>query len=703
MTATVLRNIQRGMVGVVLMAYPVWYLSPSFKSNSCTLIGSKPTDVGASVVAARMYKSAAWPWSHQNVTAAPLGESPWRWQELSQLNSRTLLWVLSKIFDACAAVNVYMTIGWILTGLSVYLLSRSLGVRPLLGALSGLLTEVHPWWRSRLENHPNYLHYWPLVFLIGALIHHRKNQTRQSRLIVAVALFVSLLFDPYIAWFSVFIVVIYHVTVLLTESGLHSRRSALWSIAALLSLALLVNGTLRIVDWHQVSQRPGYGGRTFGLTSESFIRFFSGSIWDWIKPGEGHPIIPISSSRDLNFAVEYPHYLGLVGLVGVAGFLFGRKYVGVFNTAFLGITTLISFLLTLPPVLSLGPISVPNLSYFLRFLAIGLRHYARIGSLAQIILVVLAGVLAEWLLTSKRSQWFASRHTLISILGVCLFVDLYPAAGRTFYDLSERLEPLEQLVTDSGENSVLVLPLNGFANVVASYTTLNVVNSLFGSRTDRDIDNAASISGIELSRALGRLGVKFVFKARDNPNLGKWNQYPLLYELPSAYFHRVATIELPGAYYGEVVDFDLYRVRAAESQGCHPCGPGPNRTSVEVSGDILSPESGVRWSFGDEVRLSIPKSQGAKAQYWMTVTINTLVESKTLALQVGSARSLVVSTGNRLELDIRVSSEQIVKLLAVDRCLSPNQLGLSDDPRRLCYSISSIVVTPVVPRFLREY
>lgn len=242
---------------------------------------------------------------------------------------------------------------------------------------------------------------------------------------------------------------------------------------------------------------------------------------------------------------------------------------------------------------------------------------------------------------------------------------------------------------------MLVLPFGGQADNVRVYTTLRTVNPLFGSADQENIENAASLGGAQFAGLLRKMGVEYVLIARRDPSQGTWNQYPLLYELPKEYFSLESSLILPGAYYGERVVFDLYRLVGRPGVLCDPCRPGPFRTAPELSGDVLGVEGSIRWSLGDEVRLSVPRSRGRSSRYWVTISVNTLVDNRPLAVRVGGRRFIFWSTGNRASIQFSLTSEETATLEAPGECPSPAQLRIAPDPRHLCYSFAAILVEPM--------
>ena len=104
---------------------------------------------------------------HHTLTGAPFG-----WEEDNGLNIQWLLpyysaYLATKVFGAVAAHNLVLLSGYVLSGASMYLLTRFLGCARLVAAWAGMVYIVFPW---HLERTPHaslvHLEFLPLLLLV---------------------------------------------------------------------------------------------------------------------------------------------------------------------------------------------------------------------------------------------------------------------------------------------------------------------------------------------------------------------------------------------------------------------------------------------------------------------------------------------------------------------------------------------------------
>jgi len=126
--------------------------------------------------------------THHTLTGAPFG-----WDEDNGLNIQWLLpyypaYLATKVFGAVAAQNLVLLSGYVLSGVSMYLLTRYLGCIRLVAAWAGLVYVIFPWHLERTP-HASLVHLEFLPLLLLAMIAAAKRPSwPRFALVGAVAL-----------------------------------------------------------------------------------------------------------------------------------------------------------------------------------------------------------------------------------------------------------------------------------------------------------------------------------------------------------------------------------------------------------------------------------------------------------------------------------------------------------------------------------
>jgi hypothetical protein len=147
---------------------------------SSTIIGSIGSDSTGSV-------GFFWTLDHESgfhllgTTHHTLSGAPFGWDEGNGINIQWSLpyypaYLASKVFGPVAAYNLITLAGYILSGASMYLLTRYLGCGRLVAVWAGAVFVVFPWHFARAE-HASLTHLEVLVLLVLALVAAARNPT----------------------------------------------------------------------------------------------------------------------------------------------------------------------------------------------------------------------------------------------------------------------------------------------------------------------------------------------------------------------------------------------------------------------------------------------------------------------------------------------------------------------------------------------
>jgi len=688
--------IRKALITIFCGAYPLWFMWPVLVQNRNATIGWKPTDVSASIQFAQIYSNQATPWSRNLFTNFPFGESAWRWQEFTQLIPRSFLWLGSHFLSPIATTNIFIYLGWAGTGLATYALAKRIGLQPIFAMSAVLIIEALPWLRLRVINHPNYVHMWPLVLMLIAVMNLQVTGFSKNAKRICLAFALCVLFDPYFAWFALLILAIGILTApsnLGRRAGLKPKTTWMLIVGSIVLLQLFV----RILDVVVNAGNFVGNSRKVGNTNLDFLFYYSGQFTDWVRTGPSHLLFPQPGKYNVDFAVEYPTYGGLICALGLGYLLLGIRDRNKSDGRVLSVVAVVAIFMTLKPILHLGPFAIPNITYFLRYAMVGVRHQGRFGLIAQIVLPLIA--LGVWQKFINKRKVKSLRKKLWSLLGVGLLllaiVDLNPRADRDIFQPQMQFSSLNAAVKEEAKPSLLVLPLNGLSRSIQNYVNVPIANSLFGSMEEQEIAEAASRGPVALSSLLIERQITHVLLPDRYSTNATWNSYSRLYDLPSELFTFQASAILPGVYTGESVKFDLYRVLRSVLPSCSSCGIGPYSTEPQFSGDLLPREGDVRWNMGGEVQMLIPTSLAKTFVYDLSIKIVALSPDHEILVEHDGVKSVVKINGLSKILFWRVSSEQTIRISNISPCVTPESVGMGADPRKLCFGVTTTEVTPV--------
>ena len=153
-----LSNVRRIALFTPLLIYPTWFMWPTLGWGSTTMIQQySQLDTGGMVRTAQMLSRMPTPWSTNMMSGAPAGETFWSIPAISQGWQLLIQWLLVRVLPPTTAVNYWILLGWILSGLAIYLVSRQLGVSRSLSVVGGIAFEMLPWIREQVNTHTSYV------------------------------------------------------------------------------------------------------------------------------------------------------------------------------------------------------------------------------------------------------------------------------------------------------------------------------------------------------------------------------------------------------------------------------------------------------------------------------------------------------------------------------------------------------------------
>lgn len=294
----------------------------------CLLFWRLVSDIGSAAIGGEGSDAAGtigWLWRLQHegyhlfgttvhqLTGAPIG-----WEEGNGLNLQWLLpyypaYLATKVVDEVVAYNLVVLTGYVLSGVTMYLLARYLECSRLVAAWAGLVFIVFPWHLERAE-HASLVHLELLVLLLLALVAAADRPIASRFVLVGLATLAGWLTSGYFGVMAVVGACAFAVAAaLLGGSGNRFRLVAGTAATALAATAVLgIGATTSGVGTgagleREVDDLSVYGLRPSELVVSSEDNLFVGSRLASHLGGRLHGSTPTETSN----------YLGLL-TIGLA-------------------------------------------------------------------------------------------------------------------------------------------------------------------------------------------------------------------------------------------------------------------------------------------------------------------------------------------------------------------------------------------------
>jgi O-antigen/teichoic acid export membrane protein len=313
-----------------------------------TIVGSPGSDSTGSV-------SFLWTLQHEGgyhifgTTHHTLSAAPFGWDEGNGLNIQWFLpyypaYLATKLFGAVAAYNLITLAGYVLSGASMYLLTRYLGCSRLVAAWAAAVFIIFPWHFARAE-HASLTHLEVLALLVLALVAATRTPTWTRFALVGAATLACWLTSGYFGGMAVITAIAFSLGAALTVP----RRRGLLLAGGATGSALVASGLVAIGSYasgvnagagiHRDAEAlTAYGLRPIELIVPAANHLFFGLNSFWLRHSHGS-----------NFT-EISNYLGLLTFaLAIAWVIVAfRRRTAVPVTAGLVATFVIGFLFALP-------------------------------------------------------------------------------------------------------------------------------------------------------------------------------------------------------------------------------------------------------------------------------------------------------------------------------------------------------------------
>ena len=192
-------------------------------------------------------------WSHDRLNGAPEGVPRPTAPEFASPVQATFIWTTKQLVGRGAALNLYIALGFLLTGFAMFLLLSRFGFGLLPSIFGGYVVAFNPWTFERAyAGAPAFLHGWVLVLLLYALVRLRERRTLARAVLAGGAYGLTFAVAAYLGLLATALVIAFAIVDLVRASTLADR---LWT-ASLLAVIGLVTSTRPATRRDRVPGRP---------------------------------------------------------------------------------------------------------------------------------------------------------------------------------------------------------------------------------------------------------------------------------------------------------------------------------------------------------------------------------------------------------------------------------------------------------------
>lgn len=414
--------------------------------------------------------------------------------------STLVLWLLTLVFGAVAALQLFVILGYVANGTAMFLLARKVTQHPGAAFIAGLGFAIFPFAAVKGQIHQHYLHGWVFVLLAWRLMEVSARPTLRNGLLAGLAAVLCVSWTPYFLLFGGVLI----AAVVLVELVRALRGRRLWPVVRAYAVtAVVLFGT--VATYVLVGSGAPGPGTVARPISEAYA--YSSRIPELIFP-DARNVIFGGVTRDYLFSHahgsgygEFNGYLGLslLALAAVALFalLRGRLAGEARRWALPALAiAILATLFAFPPS---AQVTESIRLYFPAWVVFEVTSTFR--AFARIIPVIEVGVcmLAAIGLAHLLRRWSAGAKPAIAAvaaLTVIVPLDLHAEPTQRYAIVNGDCPPIYDVLNDQrGPGAVVEYPL--LAAAIPKYDA-----GLFQSCHDRPIVNGYYLSTAAEGRAL---------------------------------------------------------------------------------------------------------------------------------------------------------------------------------------------------------
>lgn len=434
--------------------FPLIFFWPVLRPNSWLRIGDSPADVDHAIFEVVGLKTMSFPWSKNMALNLPTGENFWSVpSHVTQSIQWLAMWAIGKLADPMLTVNLWMFVGFLSTGVVVYLICRKVQVSRPLALFGALLVQCLPWMAIKTMHHTSFVFLSvPLVTVYGLL--SLSSPKSKAFLYLAGYQLVLAFFDPYWFVFSgliLFLGLALNLGLITKSLSQIGRRRLIFILAgSLFALA----GILFLAKWGLISVNSGSLTRmanTRDVFEPEEIERWTGRFRDYLVPSHGH--IFYNDATYIDGESDRIFY----GSVIVQSFALCAAVIAIrrSRTRGVGLIALIAILATVLSTrpISIGGISSPPVVELISRITPGIRVFVRFSPIAQ----ALACILFVWFIQAfilQAGKW--RRQLLAPLILLVALIDLNPLGYRPVFRDYEKYAEMRSVVNSDTAHHVLI-------------------------------------------------------------------------------------------------------------------------------------------------------------------------------------------------------------------------------------------------------
>lgn len=388
------------MLALFTLTTIVWFFPLLLQLNSSVLVG--PND---ETYAVREYWGAEqdgktpFTWQHDYLNAAPEGFPFAPAVQIANFVQPGFVWVLRDVLGLYGAFNLFLLLGFVLTGFMVYLLLDRIGIGVLPGVFAGYAVAFNPWMIERaFAGHAGYMHAWIFPALVLVLLSAHRRRLLWSAAIVGLVLALSFYISSYYGLLAALLVGVFWVVDFVLARGLAEK---LWTTTLVCVMTGVTGAALAPAALAWVLDRDRVAASVSNDVQQ--LQNLGASAESYILPSTRHPVLGgITRSFDVladQHWAENTLYVGystlILGLIAIG--LIVRRHPRLNETTgrrivllFAAVLVPAAFLFSLKRYTSILGIDVPMPAYVMGQFTTFWRVYARFGVLVVFGLALLA-------------------------------------------------------------------------------------------------------------------------------------------------------------------------------------------------------------------------------------------------------------------------------------------------------------------------
>ena len=411
--STVLRDLNTHLHGrtlllaaaIVYLAYALFVTWPLATNISGLLSAPNFAEDGA----ATTWQFAYWashhiiPFLPAHISAlnAPAGVNQQWALNLSQVPSDLLDWVLSLVFGGVAGGNLFTLLGFVASGTTMFAFVQRLFGSRVVSLLAGFSFAFYPFPVAAASVHYLFVHGWPMVLCVWALLEMAHQPSRRSATLAGFATAFAMSWQPYYELLAGFAL----ATMIVVTVGLGLARGKPREAVRAAVIALLPVAALGL--FFALVLRISGGLTSVGTLPRPIdqVYAFSASLRDYL-PGPYNPLFgqitgPYLKAHlgfsDFWDSAVYPGYvvviLALVGFVGVVTRVRANKSepsdIRTVATMSAGILAVVAFVSSATPTVSVLGFQLKMPSWFIFEITPTWQTFSRFVILLELALVIL--------------------------------------------------------------------------------------------------------------------------------------------------------------------------------------------------------------------------------------------------------------------------------------------------------------------------